>query len=103
MLEARLEWGDTTDAGEVEDDAEDSVASVTWSNFKIRTPAILTSRQFAFCTPIFSLNEAQVIYPGWPSLTGSTYDGTWKFFFNVLEEPTSIEVWDGDMDYGSYY
>lgn len=76
----------------------------TWSNFKIRTngSAMLLPRAFSFAVPLFSTGDAQILYPNYPSTTGTTYDGTWTFNISIPEAVEDIEVWDGDMDYGAY-
>ncbi|HVK38439.1 MAG TPA: hypothetical protein VNA88_07915 [Candidatus Kapabacteria bacterium] len=76
----------------------------TWSNFKIRTngTAALLPRAFAFAAPLFTTAEARILYPNYPATSQTTYNGTWKFFVSVPDPIESIEIWDGDMDYGSY-
>ncbi len=93
----------------------------TISNFKIRAApdAILTTigEPFGFQAPLFSLADAEIIYPDFPHNTGdpnvfgnavTTYDGTFTFFARagVLGEngvdPQEFVVWDGDLDHGSY-
>jgi hypothetical protein len=78
-------------------------AQKAWSNFKIRTngTAMLLPRAFSFAVPLFTEREARIIYPNYPLLTESTYDGTWTFNMDVAAAVEEIEVWDGDMDYGS--
>ena len=92
----------------------------TWSNFKIRANAdiLLQTNNFAFAAPLFTMAEANVIYPNFiatdsksaASLAGSTYDGTWRFFMQVEKavvfgnrpDTAFVDIWDGDMDFGSY-
>jgi hypothetical protein len=75
----------------------------SWSNFKIRTngTAMLLPRAFSFAVPLFTEREAKVIYPNYPLMTETTYDGSWTFNMDVAGAVENIEVWDGDMDYGS--
>lgn len=75
----------------------------TWSNFKLRTngTAMFLPRAFSFSVPMFTSTEAQIIYPNYPSTTTTTYDGTWQFNLAVAEPVEDLEIWDGDMDYGS--
>ncbi|MBC8145385.1 MAG: hypothetical protein H7X80_07350 [bacterium] len=75
----------------------------TWSNFKLRTngTAMFLPRAFSFSVPLFSTTEAQILYPNYPSTSTTTYDGTWQFNMAVSEPVEDLEVWDGDMDYGS--
>lgn len=80
-----------------------------WSNFKIRTSGVLATNiavnpvAFAFTGPLFSGAEGFILYPnaGTGDFTTTTYDGTWRFFLDVYETPTEIELWDGDFDRGA--
>lgn len=77
----------------------------TWSNFKLRVDGTLVTmidRPFAYTAPLNSLVDAKIIYPSYPSLSSTTYDGSWSFFLNLKLPKTSLTIWDGDMDYGSY-
>lgn len=80
--------------------------SVTaWSNFKVRTDgtvAIMRNRAFAYVAAMFSLADGQTIFPKYPTLSPTTYDGTWDFYINLVKPQTSLAIWDGDMDYGSF-
>jgi hypothetical protein len=98
----------------------DPTISGTWSNFKIRANAniMMRTQAFAFAAPLFTMNEARIIYPNLDptsppndsSLAGSTYDGTWRFFmevdkvavFGTRPDTAFVDIWDGDMDVGSY-
>jgi hypothetical protein len=74
------------------------------NSFKVRTngTVILAPQAFSVMAPITSLADAQAIYPTYPSLTGTTYGGTWDFYVNVPGSTPSLIVWDGDLDYGSW-
>jgi hypothetical protein len=90
----------------------------TRSNFKIRANAdiLLQTNDFAFSAPLFSAAEASVIYPHFDgtsspaSLADARYDGTWRFFmyvdkatiFGTRPDTAFVDIWDGDMDFGSY-
>ena len=102
VLRVEISSGDTSDFLDIEDDAEDFVASITRSSFKIRSTANMSAKQFAFSAPLFSTREARIVYPVYPLLSAPTYDGTWSLFVNIPEARASFEVWDGDMDYGSW-
>lgn len=102
VLKVRISAGYNGDSIDVESDFEDSLSSVTWSNFKIRSTASISTKQFAFCAPLFSTREANIIYPNYPLLTNPTFDGTWSMFVQVPRALHTFEVWDGDMDYGSF-
>lgn len=34
-------------------------------------------------------------------LNETTYDGSWDFYFNLPENINTLDIWDGDLDYGS--
>ena len=75
------------------------------SVFKVRTNgtvAVTANQPFAYIAPLNSLADAQTIYPSYPTLTPTTYDGIWNFYLDVQRPQGRIEVWDGDMDYGKY-
>jgi hypothetical protein len=79
--------------------------SGTWSNLKVRVDGTLVTmidKPFAYTAPINSYADALTIFPSYPTLTPTTYDGTWSFFLNNKLPKTSLTIWDGDMDYGSY-
>jgi Big-like domain-containing protein/MBG domain-containing protein len=75
------------------------------SNFKVRTTGTLGLRpqSFAFQNPRTSTFDRDVIYPKFPLLTPTTYDGTWNFAFAVPGGlAKQLTVWDGDLDWGSW-
>jgi hypothetical protein len=76
----------------------------TWSNFKVRTngSAMMLPRAFSFAVPLFTTQDAQTLYPNYPAQTSTTYDGTWTFNMWIPDGVEDMEVWDGDMDFGSY-
>ncbi|MDZ4169337.1 MAG: SdrD B-like domain-containing protein, partial [Coriobacteriia bacterium] len=39
-----------------------------------------------------------VIYPNYPALTPTTYDGNWDFYVRIPQGNTRFDVWDGDFD-----
>lgn len=78
-----------------------------WSSFKLRTTGTIVVRgnsNLAFAAPLANTLDLFAIYPSYPTLTPTGYDGTWRFFFDVPERIalSSVEVWDGDLDRGSY-
>lgn len=80
-------------------------ASFFWSNFKIRTDgtiAVPRNNPFAYTAALNSTGDAQIIYPSWPTLTPTTYDGSWDFYFFVPNSVPFLEVADGDFDFGKY-
>lgn len=83
----------------------DAASTSAISSFKIRSNSPLeltTNKTFAFEVPMITLAEAKIIYPQYPSLTTTTFDGTWDMYLNVPVSQESFQIWDGDMDYGSF-
>jgi len=79
----------------------------TWSNFKVRTDAMLLvpPHTFAFTAPLFSRAETSILYPKYYSVgdrTTTTYDGTWYWYLDVPGGVDHLTVWDGDFDRGSW-
>ncbi len=74
------------------------------SNFKVRTTGQISLRPlaFSFVGALRSFNDAAIIYPRFPDLSETTYDGTWSFLMRVSEPVSFLTVWGGDFDYGSW-
>lgn len=75
----------------------------TISNFKVRTDGMATLKAplaFAFYGAI-SRADLDIVYPDYPDLTNTTYDGTWEIYLDVPSATPFFAVWDGDFDYGS--
>lgn len=80
-------------------------ATVHWSNFKLRTNgtiAIANSSNFTFSAPLTNALDAAVVYPSFPTLQPTTYNGEWYFHMFIPTSISSLEIWDGDLDRGSY-
>lgn len=75
-----------------------------WSNFKVRTDAVemLIAQPFSYLAPLLTEADRQVIYPNYPDLSVTTYNGRFDFHFYVASSIPSIALWDGDFDFGSY-
>jgi hypothetical protein len=73
-----------------------------WNAFKIRTHGTihLPPQVFGFIGSLVVPGDLPSIYPGYPNLTGSSYDGSWSFKFRVPAGVDSVTIFDGDMDYG---
>ena len=73
-----------------------------WNAFKIRTPGTLDlpPQAFAFLGAMGVPGDLPAIYPSYPDLSGSPYDGTWSFRFRVPDGADAVAVYDGDMDVG---
>ncbi|HKH43124.1 MAG TPA: SdrD B-like domain-containing protein [Thermoanaerobaculia bacterium] len=76
------------------------------NSFKLRTTGVSTVRledqPFSYMATLATFADILTLYPGFPSLTPTTYDGDFRFFFYVLDPGTDIAVWDGDFDHGKY-
>jgi hypothetical protein len=78
-------------------------AGSTSSNFKVRTDGYLALDPvaFSFVSSMITMDDVQVIYPEWPALTPTTYDGTFVLYLDVAESTSYLASWDGDFDYGN--
>ncbi|PKN92367.1 MAG: hypothetical protein CVU44_14610 [Chloroflexi bacterium HGW-Chloroflexi-6] len=75
------------------------------SSFKLRSNSPLelsTNKSFGYMIPLRTLPEVTIIYPDWPALFPTTYDGAWEMYLNVPTSQAAFAIWDGDMDFGSY-
>jgi len=82
-----------------------NAALFSWSSFKVRTNGSLAgcrNTSFAYTAPIGNQSDASVLYPSWPVLSPTTYDGSWNFYLDVRAPLTALPLWDGDMDRGTY-
>ncbi|HBL26475.1 MAG TPA: hypothetical protein DD490_06540, partial [Acidobacteria bacterium] len=77
----------------------------SFNSFKLRTTGVVSIRlgdqPFSYQVPLRTVPERNAIYPSFPSLTPTTYDGTMQFFFDVATSRTDLAIWDGDFDRGS--
>jgi hypothetical protein len=78
---------------------------LAWTNFKVRTPdsnsLSLKPQAFNFTGARFTAADLAVIYPAFPALTPTRYDGHWQFFARIGASTDTAEFWDGDLDRGS--
>ncbi len=74
------------------------------SSFKVRSDGVVSfaPQAFAFTAVLLTAAEAEIIYPEYPALTPTTYDGSFDFHFYVPNSVAHIATWDGDLDFGSY-
>ncbi|MGV3721866.1 MAG: SdrD B-like domain-containing protein, partial [Actinomycetota bacterium] len=81
---------------------------------KFRTNASVRlepQNSFTIIGALGSTADLNRVYPSYPSLTPTTYDGIWDLFTYVPQSleydpldnsrPTAFEVWDGDFDFGA--
>ncbi|HBL30713.1 MAG TPA: hypothetical protein DD490_28080, partial [Acidobacteria bacterium] len=77
----------------------------SFNSFKLRTTGVVTIRlgeqPFSYQVPLRTAPERAIIYPSFPSLTPTTFDGTMRFFFDASTSRTDLAIWDGDFDRGS--
>jgi len=75
-----------------------------WSNFKVRTDnvASIAAQDFSFAVPLFSEADVYAIYPNYPDLIPTTYNGRFYFQIYAMNSMEHFVVWDGDLDRGSY-
>ena len=73
-----------------------------WNAFKVRTQGTiqLPSQVFGFIGALVVSGDLPSVYPNYPDLSGSTYDGSWSFKFRVPAGADNVTIFDGDMDYG---
>lgn len=81
-----------------------NTGSAFLSNFKVRTDSVisLSSQPFAFIANLSSLEDATIIYPNYPNIDPTTYDGGFDFHVYIPTSQSTFAVWDGDMDFGSF-
>jgi hypothetical protein len=75
-----------------------------WTNFKVHSSGsiLLKTQLFSVSASMATPADEQVIYPAFPALTPTTYDGTWNFYIDVPLTLTELTIWDGDMDHGNF-
>ena len=74
------------------------------NSFKIRSSGqvMLFPGPFCHIANFSSMADGLLIYPGFPSTTPTTYDGTFDIFFEVPTPATEMVIWDGDFDHYSW-
>lgn len=75
------------------------------SNFKLRTDGVVLTVKalpFAFIAAFHNMPDLYIVYPDWPDLTATTYDGTFTFYLDLSPSEQDLIVWDGDLDRGKF-
>jgi len=75
-----------------------------WNAFKVKalgTVLLLGNQVVGFIGAMNVPNDLNNIYPGYPSLANSVYDGKWSFKFALPPFLGDVTVFDGDMDFGN--
>jgi SdrD B-like domain len=78
--------------------------------FKVRTggalvggSAIFPSPQpFSYIANVAGNADAAIVYPSFPAMSPTRYDGTFNFFFERPVSQRDLAVWDGDFDFGKH-
>ena len=80
--------------------------NITNNNFKVRVTGQVTTfafpEGFCFQANMHSMEDGYVIYPSFPSMHPTTYDGTFDFNFHVDTPQTDLTIWDFDFDHYKY-
>lgn len=73
-----------------------------WNAFKVRTHGTLDlpPQVIGFIAAMAVPGDIPTIYPNYPKLDGSRYDGKWTFTFRLPAGLDHVTIFDGDMDYG---
>jgi hypothetical protein len=81
----------------------------TLNAFKVRSSATLSgvsliplARPFSYIAPWTALSDISIVYPNFPDPSPTTYDGTFRFYFDVPISQRQMVLWDGDFDHGNY-
>lgn len=84
-------------------------ALTTQNAFKIRTSALLSgltlnpvAQPFSYLASWTNIGDITTIYPSFPATTPTTYDGTFRFYFDVPVSRQALVLWDGDFDRGKF-
>ena len=76
------------------------------ASFKVRSTGPGTieifQQPFAFISNPVSPSDVAIVYPNLPSLTPTTYDGTFSFFVGAETSLEELIIYDGDLDFGSF-
>jgi hypothetical protein len=75
-----------------------------WSNFKVRSTGVemLVAQPFSYLASMQTEADRLTIYPNYPDLSTSTYNGRFDFHVYIPSSVASFALWDGDFDFGSY-
>ncbi|HEX4962858.1 MAG TPA: SdrD B-like domain-containing protein, partial [Thermoanaerobaculia bacterium] len=82
----------------------------TLNAFKIRTGGAQvggsslfpTPKPFSYIANATSTADIQIVYPAFPALTPTRYDGFFNFYFDEPVSQHDVTVWDGDFDHGKF-
>ncbi len=73
-----------------------------WNAFKVRTHGSihLLPQVLGLIGALVIPGDLRAIYPSYPDLGPSIYDGSWSLKFRVPPGVDNVTIFDGDMDYG---
>ncbi len=84
----------------------------TVQNFKVRSSGVITielfAQPFSVTANIASFADAFTVYPELDlddipgTVSPTTYDGSFSFFFEIGSVEPTLTVWDGDFDRGKF-
>jgi hypothetical protein len=69
--------------------------------FKTSAEATLIPGSFAFMGGFYTFGDFYIIFED-GELEHRTYDGEWKLTMIIPDDQTTLDFWDGDMDFGDY-
>jgi hypothetical protein len=75
-----------------------------WNAFKVRaagTVLLLGNQVVGFIGAMNNPGDLNTIYPNFPTLTPTVYDGTWVFRARLPAFLGDVTIFDGDMDFGN--
>lgn len=82
---------------------EDPYAAA-WNSYKVRANCGLTVKAglLGISPTYLTADDRAALYPAYPALSPTTYDGTFQINLDVPTSTSAVEVWDGDFDHGNY-
>ena len=81
-----------------------ALGTVYLSEFKVRSDGVvmLAALPFSYIAPLLTDADRPIIYPNYPDLSVTTYNGRFDFHVYMPSSTAAFTVWDGDFDLGSY-
>ncbi len=73
------------------------------SSFKLRSTGTISpraNRPFQVIGALRRSGDFATMYPQYPDLTVTPYDGMWSLFMYVPVPQERLDIWDGDFDFG---
>ena len=61
-----------------------NLASLSAFKLRVAGTLMIPPQPFSIISSLGSLNDINVVYPNYPDLTETTYDGNWRFYLEVL-------------------